>query len=59
MQALVDEMTDSLHLYREVIIQAGIVHCGIVWPGFIATLEALGEKRQAEFAALSAEICRD
>lgn len=59
LQGLVDEIIQSLYLCREVMIKAGIVHCGVVWPGFIAASEALGEERQAKllsFLRRSADI---
>lgn len=59
LQGLVDEIIQSIYLCREVMIKAGIAHCGIVWPGFMAASEALGEERQAkllDFLRKSADI---
>lgn len=46
LQSLVDTTISYLKLCKDEMTKVGSINCGIVWPGFIAAVEALGEERQ-------------
>ncbi|KZF19096.1 hypothetical protein L228DRAFT_251186 [Xylona heveae TC161] len=50
LQSHVDIIIASLCQCEQEMTNASIVNCGILWPGFIAATEALGEGRQREIS---------
>jgi arginine metabolism regulation protein II len=55
LQFHVDAIINLLRHCRHDMSKVGIINCGIVWPGFLAAVEALGSQRQASIRSFLRE----